>query len=71
MLEALEVISSRAACFRMKKAEFDEMKNILRRMDSLGDNAEWSRENTRLHSSICDWAGTLLVKSLMSMETLR
>jgi DNA-binding GntR family transcriptional regulator len=65
-LEALEVISSRAACFRMKKAEFKEMEKILRRLDILDDNAEWSQENMRLHSSICDWAGTLLVKDLMS-----
>ncbi len=26
----------------------------------------WSQENVRLHSSICDWAGTVLVKDLMS-----
>jgi DNA-binding GntR family transcriptional regulator len=66
LLEALEVISSRAACFRMKEAELKEMKEILRKMDTLGDNAEWSQENERLHSSICDWAGTVLVKNLMS-----
>jgi DNA-binding GntR family transcriptional regulator len=66
LLEALEVISSRAACDRMKKTEFEEMEKILRRLDTLGDNAEWSQENTHLHSSICDWAETILIKSLMN-----
>jgi DNA-binding GntR family transcriptional regulator len=67
LLEALEVISSRAACQRMNSANLDELEKILRRMDTLGDDIDqWSLENERFHDSICDWAGTVLVKSLMS-----
>jgi len=67
LLEALEVISSRAACQRMKNDHFDDMQQILRHMDTLGDDLEqWAHENERLHYAICEWARTGLVKNLMS-----
>jgi DNA-binding GntR family transcriptional regulator len=66
LLEALEVISGRAACQRMTDAQFAEMEQILRRMDTLGDNLEqWAMENELLHASLCEWAKTNLVANLM------
>jgi DNA-binding GntR family transcriptional regulator len=67
LLEALEVISGRVACQRMSSVNLDEMEQILRNMDTLSDDLEqWSKENERFHYSICDWAGTGLVKNLMN-----
>jgi DNA-binding GntR family transcriptional regulator len=67
LLEALEVISSREACHHMQTADFEAMEAILHTLDELDeDSLQWSQENTRLHSSICDWGGTLLVKSIMN-----
>ncbi|GAK53260.1 transcriptional regulator, GntR family [Candidatus Moduliflexus flocculans] len=66
LLEALEVISSKAACIRMTPADLNEMERILRRMDDLHEDTErWSQENERLHDWICERAGTTLVKNLM------
>lgn len=67
LLEVLEVISSREACHRMQTAEFEAMEAILHTLDKLDeDSYQWSQENTRLHSLVCEWGGTLLVKSVMS-----
>lgn len=67
LLEALEIISSREACCRMQAAEFETMETILHTLDELdADSLQWSQENTRLHLLICDWGGTLLVKSVMN-----
>jgi DNA-binding GntR family transcriptional regulator len=66
LLEALEIISSQAACQRMNQTNLDGMETILQRMDALkNDPEQWSQENEHLHSAICDWAGTGLVKNLM------
>ena len=60
------MISSRTACQRMQSEHFDEMEQILRNMDTLGADADqWSQENERFHDAICEWAGTVLVKSLI------
>jgi len=66
LLEALEVISSRAACTCMTPADLCEMERMLRNMDALHDDVEqWSQENEHLHDWICERAGMVLVKNLM------
>jgi DNA-binding GntR family transcriptional regulator len=67
LLEALEVISGRAACLRMSEDSLLEMENLLRDLDTLVDNPDrFSYENTRLHQFMCDQAGTPLVNGLMA-----
>jgi DNA-binding GntR family transcriptional regulator len=67
LLEALEVISGRAACLRMSEDSLLEMENLLHNLDTLVDNpARFSYENTRLHQFMCNQAGTPLVKGLMA-----
>ena len=67
LLEALEVISCRAACERITEANLKEMERLLQKMDTLEHEVDlWSRENVRLHYSVCDWGETHLVKNLMS-----
>lgn len=66
MLEAMETISGRAACQRMTDADFQELQELLQRMDTLvNDPEEWSRENARFHQLICDRADTPLVRHMM------
>lgn len=66
LLEALELISGRAACQRMTKDDFAHMEAILVEMDVLEDDLEaWSAANMRLHRFICDCAGMPLVKSTL------
>lgn len=70
LLEVLEVISSRAACQHISERELAEMETMLQKMDRLlevsDDPEQWSQENQRFHYSLCDWGGTLLVRSLLS-----
>ncbi|MBN1811574.1 MAG: GntR family transcriptional regulator [Anaerolineae bacterium] len=66
LMEALEVISGRAACLRMSEDSLIEMENRLRNMDTLvTDSERFSQENARLHQFICERAGTPLVSRLM------
>ncbi len=66
LLEAMEVISSRAACQRMSDKDLDEVEHLLRDMDAIVDDADrWSTANARLHLLIGERAGTLLVHTLM------
>ena len=66
LLEALEVISGRAACERMEDADLDELERIVERMDDLVDDPDrWSQENLLLHEFICTKAGTHLVEALL------
>jgi DNA-binding GntR family transcriptional regulator len=67
LLEALELISGRAACKRMSKADYARMEAILQEMDGLeGDLEAWSDANMRLHQFICDCADMPLVKSTLT-----
>lgn len=64
LLEALELISGRAACQRMTDDDFSHMEALLVEMDGLDHDLEaWSAANMRLHRFICDCAGMPLVKS--------
>jgi DNA-binding GntR family transcriptional regulator len=66
LLEALEVISGRAACERMSDADLDELERLLARMDDMVDDPHrWSQENLLLHEFICTKAGTHLVEALL------
>jgi DNA-binding GntR family transcriptional regulator len=66
LMEALEVISGRAACLRMSEESLAEMENCLRNMDTLvTDSERFSQENAHLHQFICERAGTPLVSRLM------
>ncbi|MFW5899441.1 MAG: GntR family transcriptional regulator [Jiangellaceae bacterium] len=64
--EALELISGRAACRRMSRADLDDVEAVLRRMDDLVDDPEaWSASNVELHRLICTRAGTKLSARLL------
>jgi DNA-binding GntR family transcriptional regulator len=66
LLEALEVISGRAACERMVDADLDELERLVARMDDMVDDPDrWSQENLLLHEFICTKAGTHLVEALL------
>jgi DNA-binding GntR family transcriptional regulator len=66
LMEALEVISGRAACLHMSDDSLIEMENHLRAMDALvTDSDRFSQENAHLHQFICERAGTPLVARLM------
>ena len=67
LLEALELISGRAACRRMNEEEFTQLEALLHRMDALtGDLDGWSAANAELHRFICDCAAMPLVKSTLN-----
>jgi DNA-binding GntR family transcriptional regulator len=66
LMEALEVISGRAACLHMSEDSLAEMENRLRDMDELVvDPERFSQENARLHQFVCERAGTPLVSRMM------
>jgi DNA-binding GntR family transcriptional regulator len=68
LLEALEIISSRAACQQMTATDFEEMEQLLRFMDALGADVEtWAQNNQRFHLAFCHWAKTKLVKNMMKI----
>lgn len=67
LLEALEVISCRAACQRMTDDDIRSMEQMVCAMDEFLDNAEqWSQENQRFHNALCEWGQTTFVKHLMT-----
>ena len=66
LLEALELISGRAACQRMAEDDFAHMEAMLVELDGLESDLDaWSAANMRLHRFICDCAGMPLVKSAL------
>ncbi len=66
LLEALEVVSCRAACRRMSDKDIHTMEAMVRAMDTLTEKPEdWSQENQRFHQALCDWGQTTIVKNLM------
>ncbi len=67
LLETMEVVSGRAACLHMTDEDLNTLEELAIKMDSLaGDPEQWSVENRRFHSFICDKSGTRLIGSLMS-----
>ena len=67
LLEALELISGRAACRQMTDTEFAKLETLVREMDTLTGNLDsWSEANERLHQFICDCAAMPLVKSTLN-----
>ena len=70
LLEATEVISSRAACERMSDEDLIELEQLISAMDAIIDNPErWSIENIRMHQFICERSGTRLAGEVM-LKTL-
>lgn len=70
LLEATEVISSRAACERMSDEDLKELEQLIKAMDGLTRDPElWSAENVRLHQFICERSGTRLAGEVM-LKTL-
>ena len=66
LLEALEVVSCRAACRRMSDEDIQEMDTMLETMDKLTEKPdEWSQANQRFHQALCEWGQTRMVKNLM------
>jgi DNA-binding GntR family transcriptional regulator len=66
LLEAMEVISGRAACEQMSEDDLDELAAIVRTMDGSQDDPEgWSHENVHLHQFICERSETPLVGVLV------
>lgn len=66
LLEAMEVISGRAACERMTDEDLAALEGMIARMDSLVDDPEaWSRENFALHEFMCRQAQTFLTEALL------
>jgi DNA-binding GntR family transcriptional regulator len=66
LLEAMEIISGRAACARLNEADTRDLERHLRHMDTLLDDPDaWSAANVRFHQTICERAGTPLVQKMM------
>ncbi len=66
LLEALEVISGRAACQNFTDDDVAEMEALLDAMDEDIDDIEsFSEKNVRLHQFVCDRAGTTLTGPLI------
>lgn len=66
LLEATEVISSRAACKLMTDEDLQEVEKLIKQMDeSVEDLEVWSAQNVQLHQLICDRANTPIVASMM------
>ena len=67
LLEALELISGRAACQQMTAADFTHFESLLQAMDGMTtDLNRWSQANVHLHQFICDCAAMPLVKSTLN-----
>jgi DNA-binding GntR family transcriptional regulator len=66
LLEAMEIISGRAACARLHETDWKDLERHLRSMDSLLDDPDsWSAANVRFHQTICERAETPLVQKMM------
>ena len=67
ILEAMEVISGRAACERMTDHELDELSGMIEEMEKLTGHPEaWSHGNQRFHRYLCARARSLLVEVFMN-----
>jgi DNA-binding GntR family transcriptional regulator len=66
LLEAMEIISGRAACARLTASDIDQLARLLAKMDTLVDSpTEWSVANVQFHSMICEMGGTSIVRHMM------
>jgi DNA-binding GntR family transcriptional regulator len=66
LLEALEIVSGRAACERLSGPDWQVLQQHLQHMDSLVTEPEhWSQANVQFHQLICQRAGTPLVQKMM------
>lgn len=66
LLEAMETVTSRAACLAMSDAQMATLAALIQEMDaSMSDPARWSEQNKLLHQFICDCAQMPLVKRMM------
>ena len=63
ILEAMEVISGRAACKLLTDSDLDYLSRVIEGMRLLLDDPDaWSEQNKHLHQTICEKAQTHLVK---------
>jgi DNA-binding GntR family transcriptional regulator len=63
ILEAMEVISGRAACQALSDEAMAHLSSLVAEMGGLmHDPDAWSQQNKHFHRSICEQAGTHLVK---------
>lgn len=66
LLEAMEAVTSRAACQHMTDADLAALEALLRKMDaSAHDRVQWSSDNKAFHQLICDLAHMPLMRKLM------
>jgi DNA-binding GntR family transcriptional regulator len=66
LLEAMEVICSRAAARLISDDELQRMADLISQMDASENNPEqWSRENKQFHLLICDCARSSLTRKMM------
>ncbi len=66
LLEAMEVVTSRAACQHMTDADFVTLETMIRQMDANAhDRTQWSSDNKAFHQLICDLAQMPLMRKMM------
>lgn len=66
LLEALEVISTRAACQNISEEQLEQLQEMVDAMDtSIEDPTIWTRQNKDMHLFICDIAKTDLVRNTL------
>lgn len=66
LLEAMEVISSRAACTLMTDDNLETLSQMVSDMDkTLDDSNTWSEQNRAMHLFICECAKTALILKMM------
>jgi DNA-binding GntR family transcriptional regulator len=66
LLEAMEIISGRAACEHLSESDLKDLQRLLKQMDLMFDDLDkWSAANVRFHQMICERAGTPLVQKMM------
>ncbi len=67
VLEAMEVISGRAACTMLSDDDLNDLNNLVAEMSGLmGDPNAWSQQNKHFHQYICEKARMHLVKLSLS-----
>ena len=66
LLETMEAICARSACYRMSTAEITKLEELVQQMDGCMDDPEnWVKLNKVFHLQICDYAQTGLIKEMM------
>ncbi|HVU12216.1 MAG TPA: GntR family transcriptional regulator [Phototrophicaceae bacterium] len=63
LLEALEIISGRAACKTLNDADLNDLSGLIESMRGLMDDPDaWSEQNKQFHQAICERAQMHLVQ---------